>query len=117
MHSTQIYRETFKKKPWNQFLDMFIYIIKKAESNEATPAIAFPLCHEDIYMYACVFMYHMHILDKITFQVSRNVNILIQDTFTHIIMDAEHNETTPTIQFHVPHEDYDVHSTHISRKT
>ena len=88
-----------------------------AESNETTPAISFPLFHEDIYMYTCVFMYNMHILDKITLQVSRNVHILIRETFTHIIMDAKHNETTHTIQFYVSHEDYDVHSTHISRKT
>ena len=73
---------------------MFIYIKMDAESNENTPAISFPLFHEDKYMYACVFMYNMHILDKITFQVSRNVHILIRETFTHIIMDAEHNETT-----------------------
>ena len=72
-----------------------------AESNENTPAIAFPLFHEDIYIYiyTCVFMYNMHILDKITLQVSRNVHILIRETFTHIIMDAEHNGTTPTIPF------------------
>ena len=88
-----------------------------AESNENTPAISFPLFHEDKYMYACVFMYNMHILDKITFQVSRNVHILIRETFTHIIMDAKHNETTHTIQCYFSHEYSDVHSTHISRKT
>ena len=88
-----------------------------AESNDNTPAIAFPLFHEDKYMYVCVFMYNMHILDKIAFKESRNVHILIRETFTHIIMDAEHNETTPTIQFYFSHEDYDVHSTQISRKT
>ena len=49
-------------------------------------------------MYACVFMYNMHRLDKIIFQVSRNVHILIQETSTDIIMDAEHNGTTHTIQ-------------------
>ena len=32
-------------------------------------------------------------------------------------MDAEHNETNPTIPFHLSHEDFDVHITHISRKT
>ena len=88
-----------------------------AKSNENTPAISFPLFHEDKYMYACVFMYNMHILDTIALQVSRNVHILIRETFTHIIMDAEHNETTHTIQFYFSHEDSDVHSTHISRKT
>ena len=31
-------------------------------------------------------------------------------------MDAEHNKTTPTIQVYRSHEDYDVYSTHISRK-
>ena len=93
VHSTQIYRKTFKKKR-NRFLEMFIYIIMDAESNETTPAIAFPPLYEDIYMYVCVCMYNLHILDKITFQVSRNVHILIKDTSTHIIMDTEHNETT-----------------------
>ena len=87
-----------------------------AESNDNTPAIALPLFHEDIYRYACVFMYNMHILGKITFQVSTNLHILIRETCTHILMDAEHYKITPTIQFHVPHEDSDVHSTHISRK-
>ena len=95
---------------------MFTYIIMDAKSNENTPAIACSLVHEDKYMYACVFMYNMHILDKITCQVSRKVHIMIQETFTHIIMGAEHNETTPTIQFYLSHEDYDVHSTQISRK-
>ena len=85
-----------------------------AESNDKTPTIAFPLFHEDI---CCMraHRYNMHILGKITFQVSTNVHILIQETFTHILMDAEHNETTPTIQFYVPHEDSDVHSTHIQK--
>ena len=68
-------------------------------------------------MYTCVFMYNVHILDKITLQVSRNVHSMSRETFTHMIMDAEHSETTPTIQFYFSHEDYDVHSTHISRKT
>ena len=88
-----------------------------AKSNENTPAISFPLFHEDKYMYACVFMYNMHILDTITLQVFRNVHILIRETFTHIILDAEHSETTPTIQLYFSHEDHDVHSTHIFRKT
>ena len=96
---------------------MFIYIIMDAKSNENTPAISSPLVHEGNYMYACVFMYNMHILDKITLHVSINVHILSRETFTHIIMDAELNETTHTIQFYFSHEDSDVHSTHISRKT
>ena len=87
-----------------------------AKSNENTPAISFPLFHEDKYMYACVFMYNMHILDTIALQVSRNVHILIRETLTHIIIDAEHSETTHTI-FYFSHEDYDVHSTHIFRTT
>ena len=62
-------------------------------------------------------MYNMHILDKIILQVSRNVHILIRETFTYMTMDATRNETNPTIPFHLSHEDYDVHSTHISRKT
>ena len=88
-----------------------------AESDDNTPAIAFPLCHEDIHVYACVLRNNMHILGKITFQVSTHVHILIQEAFTHIFMDAEHNETTPTIQCYGPKEDSDVYSTHISRKT
>ena len=46
-----------------------------AESNDNTPAIALPLFHEDIYRYACVLMYNMHILGKITFQVSTQLFI------------------------------------------
>ena len=69
-----------------------------AEDNETTHAIAFPLLYEDIYVYVCVFVYNLHILDKITLQVSRNVHIRIKDTSTHIIMDTEHNKTTHTIQ-------------------
>ena len=69
-----------------------------AESNERTPAITVPPLYEEIYMDACVFMYNLHILDKITLQVSRNVHIRIKDTSTHIIMDKEHNKTTHTIQ-------------------
>ena len=88
-----------------------------AERNETTPAISFPPFHEDIYVYIHVFMYSMHILDKITRQVSRHVHILNRETFTHMTMDAEHNETTPTIPFYFSHEDSDVHSTHIYRKT
>ena len=68
-----------------------------AKSNENTPAISFPLVHEDKCLYACGFMYNMHMLDKITFQVSRNVHILMRETSTHIIMEAEYNKTTHTI--------------------
>ena len=88
-----------------------------ATSNEKTPAISFPLFHEAKYVYACVCVYNMHILDAIALPVSRNVHILILETFTHIIIDAEQSETTHTIQLYFSHEDYDVHSTHISRKT
>ena len=70
-----------------------------AKNIENTPAILFPLFHEVKYMYACVFIYNMHILDTIALQVSRNLHILIRETLTHIIMDAAHNETTPTIPF------------------
>ena len=98
---------------------MFIYIKMDAESNKTTPAISFPLCQEDKYMYACVFMYNMHILDKNTFQVSRNVHILNLETFTHIIMDAlemfiyikmdaESDETTPAMLFRRFHEDHEM---------
>ena len=77
---------------------MFVNIIMDPEGNETIPTIAFPPLYEDIYVYVCVFMCNLHTLDKITFQVSRNVHILIKDTSTHIIMDTEHNETTHTIQ-------------------
>ena len=61
-------------------------------------------------------MYNMHMLDKIILQVFRNVHILMRETFTYMIMDAEHNETNPTIPFHCSHEDFEIHITHISRK-
>ena len=102
---------------------MFIYIKMDAESNETTPAISVPLFHEDIYIYiyiyiyVYVFMYNMHMLEKIILQVSRNVHILIRETFIYMTMDATHRETHPTIPVHLSHEDSDVHSTHISRKT
>ena len=70
-----------------------------------------------IYVYTCVFLYNMHILDKTALQVFRNVHIMILETFTHMRMDAEQNETTPTIPFYVSYEDSDVHSTHMSRET
>ena len=78
---------------------MCTYIIMDAKSNEKNPAISVPLFNEDTYMYTCVFMYNMHVLDKITLQVPRNVHILIRETFTHIMMNAEHNENPPTIPF------------------
>ena len=96
---------------------MFIYIKRDAESNETTPAISVPPFHEDIYVYIYVFMYSMHILDKIILQVSRKVHILIRETFIYMTMDATHSETNPTIPFHLSHKDFDVHSSHISRKT
>ena len=88
-----------------------------AESNETTPVISVPLLHEDIYIYIRVFMYNIHMIDKIILQVSRNVHIMIRETITYMTMDVTHNETNPTITFHISHEDSDVHSTHISRKT
>ena len=96
---------------------MFIYIKRDAESNETTPAISVPTFHEDIYVYIYGCMYSMHILNKIILQVSRNVHILILETFAYMTMDVEHNETNPTIPFHLSHEDFDIHITHISRKT
>ena len=86
------------------------------ESNETTPAISVPPCHEDTCIYIHVFMYNMHMLDKIIIQVSINVYILIRETFKNTTMDAEHNETNPTITFHLSREDSDIHITHISRK-
>ena len=67
--------------------------------------------------YICiyVFMHIMHMSDKITLQVSRNVRGLVWETFTYMTMDAEHNRTTPTIAVHRSHEDYDIHITHISK--
>ena len=58
----------------------------------------------------------MHMLDKIILQVSRNVHILIRETFIYMTMDAEHNETNPTIPFHLSHEHSEIHITHISKK-
>ena len=102
---------------WKRVLEVCIYIQMDAESNDNTPAITLPPLHEDIYRYACVCIYKMHILGENTCQVSTTLHILIREACTHILMDAEHYKTTPTIQFYVPHEDSDVHSTHISRKT
>ena len=96
---------------------MLIYIERDAESNETTPAISVPPFHEDIHVYIYVCMYSMPILDEIIRQVSRSVHILIRETFIYMTMDATHRETHPTIPFHLSHEDSDVHSTHISRKT
>ena len=56
-------------------------------------------------------MYNMHVLDKIIIQVSRNVQILMRETFIHMTMDAEHNVTTPTIIFQRLHEDFEIHIT------
>ena len=64
---------------WKRVLEVCIYIQMDAESNDNTPAIALPLFHEDIYRYACVRMYNMHILGKITFEVSTNLHILIRE--------------------------------------
>ena len=61
-------------------------------------------------------MYNMHMLDKIIIQMSRNVQILIRETNIYMKMDAEHNETNPTIQFHLVHEDFEIHITYISKK-
>ena len=55
-------------------------------------------------------------LDKIIIQVFRNVQILIRETNIYMKMDAEHNETNPTIPFHLFHEDFDIHFTYISKK-
>ena len=77
-----------------------------AVDNETTPA--------SIYVYIC--MYNMHMLDKITIQVSRNIQIMIQETNICMKMDAEHNETNPTIPFHLFHEDFYIHFTYISKQ-
>ena len=52
-------------------------------------------------------------LDKIILQVSRNVQNLMSETFIYMTMDVEHNETTPTIPFHLSHEDSDIQITNI----
>ena len=57
-------------------------------------------------------MYNMHMLNKIVIQVSRNVQILMRETFIYITMDAEHNETNPAITFQLLHEDFDIHITY-----
>ena len=66
-----------------------------------------------IYIYTYVFMYNMHMLDKIIIHVSRNVHNLISETLIYMTLDAEHNETTPTIPFHLCHEDIQI--TNISK--
>ena len=86
-----------------------------AESNENTPAISVPLFHEDIYTYIHVCMYNMHMLDKIILQVSRNVQILMRETYIYMTMDAEHTVTTPTIIVQRLHEDCEIHITDRSR--
>ena len=60
-------------------------------------------------------MYNMHMLDKIIIQVSRNVQILIRETFIYMTMDAEHTVTTPTIIFQRLHEDFEIHITDRSK--
>ena len=60
-----------------------------------------------------VHMYNMHMLGEIILQVTRNVHILIQETFTYMIMDAEHHETNHTITIKLLHEDSDIHITYI----
>ena len=69
-----------------------------------------------MYIYIYVVMYNMHMLDKSINQVSRNVQFLMRETFIHMTMDAEHNETTPTIIFQLLHEDFEIHITYISKK-
>ena len=53
--------------------------------------------------------------NKIIIQVSRNVQILIRETFIYMTMDAEHSETNPTITFQLLHEDFDIHITYIQK--
>ena len=50
-------------------------------------------------------MCNMHMLDNIRIQVYKNVQNQIPETFIYMTMDAEHNETTPTIPFDLFHED------------
>ena len=68
-----------------------------------------------IYIDIYVVMYNMHMLDKIIIQVSRNVQILIRETFIYMTMDAELSETNPTITFQLLHEDSDIHITYIQK--
>ena len=60
-------------------------------------------------------MYNMHMLHKIIIQVSRNVQIMMRETFIHMTMDAEHNVITPTIIFQRLHQDCEIHITDRSR--
>ena len=80
---------------WKRVLEVCIYIQMDAESNDNTPAITLPPLHEDIYSYACVCIYKMHILGENTCQVSSTLHILSREACTHILMDAEHYKTTP----------------------
>ena len=68
-----------------------------------------------VYIYFYVVMFNMHMRDEIIIQVSRNVQILIWETFIYMAMDVEHNETNPTITFHLLHEDFDIHIKYISK--
>ena len=67
-------------------------------AHEETPVHMYTYIY--IYIYIYVVMYNMHMLDKIISQVSRNVQIMIRETFIYMTMDAEHNEINPTITFH-----------------
>ena len=62
-----------------------------------------------------MYMYNMHMLDNIRIQIYKNVQNQIPETFIYMTMDAEHNETTPTIPFDLFHEDSDIHITNISK--
>ena len=69
---------------WKRVLEVCIYIQIDAESNDNTPAITLPPLHEDIYSYACVCIYKMHILGENTCQVSTTLHSLIREACTHI---------------------------------
>ena len=47
----------------------------------------------------CIYLYILHMLDKIIIQVSRNVQILIRETNIYMKIDAAHNEANPRSNF------------------
>ena len=53
-------------------------------------------------------IYNMHMLDNIRIQIYKNVQNQIPETFVYMTMDAEHNETTPTIPFDQFHKYYEM---------
>ena len=93
---------------------MFIYIKMDAESNETTPAIAFLRFHKDSEMFTKK-QHQKGLLLNTNRRVRKETRTDMESAT--VKMDVEHNETTPMIPCLLCHEDFDIHITHISRKT